>query len=608
MKKVSRIFAGLAAIALFTACSSEEPVDGGNQPGGTNPVGDTAYMKISIGDVNDSNPSGAPKSRTDYDDGVASEHNVKNAQFFFFDANGVFVLKGQMIDPAFTEDNPADENIEYMSSDNILVLEGLTEKGWPEYMLTVLNAPDFEPASTIEETSKKLDDYKQSISGTNYMVMSTSSYFSTTGKGDKNHDNKYPYATHLESTDFYTTPAAATSSANAVKIYVERLAAKIKLSVNEEINGKTTYTDDAGKQHTIYKLTQTVAGDPNDQENTANKATTELYVEVLGWNLSGTANQAYISKQLTSTWSATAPYTGWDKPEYFRSFWAESAVYGQNPVANATGKAVTPENLGLVYTTFGTNSKAAGESDYCNENTNNAASLFAQNNNGDQSVITSQTTHVVLKTRVCDKDGKAIDMVSYHGVLYLKSHYIQYVLDKIEKGDKKNLNFYTKVSDSEYKQVTPAFFKLEADGSGKTGQVKVVVADETQTLYSQEDDGSMSNGTTSATLMASLKQKLADNQPAATDQYCATAYTDGSSVYYIPVEHNTAAGAGKEGYYGVVRNHWYQLNITSFSKVGFGVFSPDEVLIPEGPQDPLYYLGVNINVLSWKIVSQNVPL
>lgn len=607
MKKISRILAGLAAIALFTACSSEEPVDGGNQPG-WKPVGDTAYMKISIGDVNDSNPSGAPKSRADYDDGVASEHNVKNAQFFFFDANGVFVLKGQMIDPAFTEDNPADENIEYMSSDNILVLEGLTEKGWPEYLLTVLNAPDFEPASTIEETSRKLDDYKQSISETNYMVMSTSSYFSATGNGEKNHDNKYPYATHLESTDFYTTPAAATSSANAVKIYVERLAAKIKLSVNEDINGKTTYTDDSGNTHTIYKLTQTVAGDPNDQENTDNKATTDLYVEVLGWNLSGTANQAYISKQLTSTWATTAPYSNWDKPEYFRSFWAESALYGQNPVANATGKEVTPANLGLVYTTFGTDSKAAGESDYCNENTNNADCLFADNNNGQKSVITSQTTHVVLKARVCDKNGKGIDMVSYHGVLYLKNHYIQYVLEKIEKGDKKNLNYYTKVSENEYKQVTPAFFKLEADGSGKTGQVKVVVADDTKTLYSQEEDGSMSDGSTSATLMASLKQKLADNQPAATDQYCATAYTGGDSVYYIPVEHHTAAGAGKEGYYGVVRNHWYTLNITSFSKVGAGVFSPDEVLIPEGPQDPLYYLGVNISVLSWKIVSQNVPL
>lgn len=607
MKKISRILAGLAAIALFTACSSEEPVDGGNQPGGK-PVGDTAYMKISIGDVNDSNPSGAPKSRADYEDGSAEEHNVKNAQFFFFDANGVFVLKGQMVDPSFSDDNPADENIEYMSSDNILVLEGLTEKGWPEYMLTVLNAPDFEPASTIEETSKKLDDYKQSISGTNYMVMSTSSYFSATGKGEKNHDNKYPYATHLESTDFYTTPAAATSSTNAVKIYVERLAAKIKLSVNEDINGKTTYTDDAGNFHTIYKLTQTVAGDPNDQENTDNKATTDLYVEVLGWNLSGTANQAYISKQLTSTWSTTAPYSNWDKPEYFRSFWAESALYGKNPVANATGKEAIPANLGLVYTTFGTDSKAAGESDYCNENTNNADCLFADNNNGQKSVITSQTTHVVLKARVCDKNGKGIDMVSYHGVLYLKSHYIQYVLDKIEKGDKKNLNYYTKVSENEYKQVTPAFFKLAADGSGKTGQVTVVVNDDNVTLYSKNEDGSMSDGSTSTTLMTALKSALTSNQPAATDQYCATAYTGGDSVYYIPVEHNTAAGAGKEGYYGVVRNHWYQLNITSFSKVGSGVFSPDEVLIPEGPQDPLYYLGVNINVLSWKIVSQNVPL
>ena len=35
MKKVSRLFAGFAAIALFTACSSEEPIDGGKQRGNT---------------------------------------------------------------------------------------------------------------------------------------------------------------------------------------------------------------------------------------------------------------------------------------------------------------------------------------------------------------------------------------------------------------------------------------------------------------------------------------------------------------------------------------------------------------------------------------------
>lgn len=610
MKKVSRIFAGLAAVALFSACSSEEPVDGGKQPGGDKPAHDTAYMKISISDVND-NPAARSSDLGDYEDGVLSEHKVHDAQFFLFDDNGIFVYKAQMTNPGFAEDDPVNENIEYVGTDNILVVDGLTEKGWPTHMITVLNAPDFTPESTIAATAEKLANYKQSIDGASgkedYMVMSTSSYFSTAGKGDKNHDNAYPYATKLETTDFYTTPELAQNSANTVKIYVERLAAKVQLFLADEIANKSTYTDSEGKSHDIYKLTQTVAGDPNNEENPSDKATTDLYIEVLGWNLSATANKAYMSKQLSAGWASAAPFQGgWDNPEYFRSFWAKSALYGTT-AANVTGSTAA-DALGLVYTTFGTNSKELGGYDYCNENTNDADHIFDTNNNDEQSVLTAQTTHVVLKTRVCDKDGNDIDLVNYHGVLYLESAYVQYVLDKIQNGNVDNLNFYTKVNDSQYKQVGPDFFDLKLDGSGNTAQVNVIVKDETATLYSKDADGNMSDGSTSAALMASLKAKLAANQPDATSTYQATSYREGN-VYYIPIEHKgVTANKGKEGYYGVVRNHWYRLNITSFSKVGFGVFSPDEVLIPQGPQDPLYYLGVNISVLSWKIVSQNVPL
>ena len=174
MKKVSRLLASFAAIAMLSACSSEEPMDGGKQPVGPNgPVGDTAYMKISIGDVND--VYGAPASKSsdlgNYEDGIENEHAVTSAQFFFFDGTGTFVLKGKMVNPNFKEDDPIDENIEYMGSDNILVLEGLTEKGWPEYMITVLNDPNFAPESTIEATAKKLASYGASGN----MVMSTSS-------------------------------------------------------------------------------------------------------------------------------------------------------------------------------------------------------------------------------------------------------------------------------------------------------------------------------------------------------------------------------------------------------------------------------------------------
>lgn len=45
---------------------------------------------------------------------------------------------------------------------------------------------------------------------------------------------------------------------------------------------------------------------------------------------------------------------------------------------------------------------------------------------------------------------------------------------------------------------------------------------------------------------------------------------DGYTTYWIPIEHLAAVemtgNKADEGYYGVVRNHWYQLNIRSSQK------------------------------------------
>ena len=170
--------------------------------------------------------------------------------------------------------------------------------------------------------------------------------------------------------------------------------------------------------------------------------------------------------------------------------------------------------LGLVYTTFGkdpvASSNAIGAYDYCNELTSSAANIFTKDSENRSRVVSSQTTHVVLKTRICDKNGEAIDMVSYHGVLYLESAYINYVLNKIKNGDSKNLNFYTFTGTDEndkshYKQVDSNFFKLEKDASGKTGHVHIVIKDKTVKLYA--DNGS---AMTEANV-ADLETKLNDN-------------------------------------------------------------------------------------------------
>lgn len=92
-------------------------------------------------------------------------------------------------------------------------------------------------------------------------------------------------------------------------------------------------------------------------------------------------------------------------------------------------------------------------------------------------------------------------------------------------------------------------------------------------------------------------------------------YENGKSVYYIPVQH-LGALEGKttvdECYYGVVRNHWYKLTISKFTKVGHGIWDPEEgrveTLKPDKPENPLYYLGADINILAWKVVNQNVEL
>ena len=51
-------------------------------------------------------------------------------------------------------------------------------------------------------------------------------------------------------------------------------------------------------------------------------------------------------------------------------------------------------------------------------------------------------------------------------------------------------------------------------------------------------------------------------------------------------------GIEDEGYYGVVRNHWYTLSIGKIVRVGHGIFNPGsdnekgEEIIPDEPEDP----------------------
>lgn len=64
---------------------------------------------------------------------------------------------------------------------------------------------------------------------------------------------------------------------------------------------------------------------------------------------------------------------------------------------------------------------------------------------------------------------------------------------------------------------------------------------------------------------------------------------------------------GSSKFEGVIRNHVYDLTLNSISGVGTPVFDPNDVIIPETPdEETLWYLGAEVNVLKWRIVKQTV--
>ena len=158
-----------------------------------------------------------------------------------------------------------------------------------------------------------------------------------------------------------------------------------------------------------------------------------------------------------------------------------------------------------------------------------------------------------------------------------------------------------------YTQLSDDYVKLSNVGDGK---IKVELDEDkigNITLYANQGNGNY----------AAISDKSSINTSLATESGDAIGYNGGLMYYNIPIEHlnnadaTTADGVTTipEAKYGVVRNHYYVVTINKLEKIGKGIFNPEETIVPGKDDDKeAYYVGANINILSWKIVSQNVGL
>lgn len=642
--KMNKFFIGMAAVALlgFTACSSDdEPTIGGN---GTVPEGMDAYLNVALLNAPQ---TPASKSRAawdndnpndhDFEYGNADENAVDNAVFYFFDKNQKYLgLKSTVNKPQFSDGTL--DNVEKVG-DNTIVLEGLSGNEYPNFMMTVLNIPTgFEPTigQTIDQVRKELVSIKE---GDNF-VMSTSSY-----------DNGGVYAVNaLTTNDFNLVPAGKeppTSDKNPasyVSVYVERLAAKVQVGFAEP-NNFVKYIDNCP----VYTVKVNIAGNVNDNNvGRPTESTTDVYVKFNNWDLNATTKTSYISKNISDLLT-TAPWAGWSDAERSRSWWAEAAkVYNV---------AYNKDNYNYVKYSDAKNPWAVGESlntkpyaDYCPENTNTLDVLFSDVE-GTKVLNENAITSVIFAAQLFEDEDctKPLSGLVSNGVFFKEAEFIKYVLNYVNpeyyiltNKDSQTTTTETVENKTTTTVTTKDYAGLEAaqyaigftaqgvEGTGnvlpvckltanEAGEYTITVEDKEYVIYKKKEDvadGAAKFVAVTADDIAAFNTALKSWNGAGIASV-ANAYTAGKMFYSVPIEHNQSGktGVAKEalGKYGVVRNHWYVVNVNTVLNIGQGVFIPgdgseEEKEIIVNPKKPTYWLGATINILSWKVVQNSVDL
>ncbi|MGI6881562.1 Mfa1 family fimbria major subunit [Bacteroides sp. KG123] len=334
-----------------------------------------------------------------------------------------------------------------------------------------------------------------------------------------------------------------------VKIAVEKVVAKVNVKQGDEMAIKTNTVD--GNDN--------VAVDGKTKKVTA---------EITGWWLDNTNSTSYLIKKLETSYASIGSDTWWNDEVNRRSYWATPAVGSFNH---------------YTYNTANTSDK------YCLENTN-------------QDTPTQIVVAATLKV-----DGQAMALVKYLSVVYTASGFEEELTKLLSN------KYYTKTGTGSYTALTKADLVFTYDvavGKSYEAQIKVElkggVSVFTSTTPSDSDSYTQADTATLNTDLDNLKRTV---------QY----WKDGKTYYYLPIVHNgditvtptTPPAAATHGLYGVIRNHLYKLTIKSINGLGTPVPNPDEPttpITPEKPEDDNSYIAAQIEILKYKVVTQDVDL
>lgn len=563
MKKFRVLSSVLVSALMMTvmSCSSSDDLNDGGPD-----ANDKSYLSIRINNVGSVAGS---RAAGDYSDGTANENHIESVRFYFFNSDGTpYILKNDSKSTGknwleknsdLNTENKQNPNVS-MISNPLLVIEGNTGAS-PAVMIAVIN-PNSLDGDKLGDGAKTLDDVKRT---------SIFSKFYTTGNKNFVMSNSVYVANGVEKCASIVTGFVATTADAAklkpVDLYVERVVAKVQPTID------ATYTADDGRKW--------IKIDGKDAIKVGVYGINDIYAVVDGWGVADENGKAELVKQVNTAWNdENLGISVWTSSDYHRCFWTSSVAFAAG--TGAEGNA--PVNHSY-------NDFAARKLTDCAYTLPNAPTSV----NADP--YASTLTKMVLATHLVYKDGadyKPAEICQYRGQEYL------HVEDVKTEVANNFADYYIKKGDTRTKlQSSDIEFTTKADGI-KDYQVvatlRSLAADETlQKKTGTTEAASSYQDVTKETLQNSM-----NGEPAQIRK-------DGKAYYFIPIRH-LGTDPKKLGYYGIVRNHVYSINIQNMIGFGTPVFDPSKVIDPTIPSNDATYLAARINVLSWRVVKYNADL
>ena len=538
MKKY--LFLAVAALG-FAACAEKGLDKNGPEQNGEL---EQSYVAVTLA-ADDMATKAGTDPVGEYEDGTPNERRVISAHVLFFDEAGkAFPVTRDdknyvtVISDEFSKENDTD-NVSDIQ-DAVLVIEN--RKGeHPTKMIAVLNwVPDKNYTITeLQTTLSNLGDE------TNGFIMSNAVF----AQGD------------VEMNAAIITPeniaeSEALALAHPVKIYVERLAAKVTLDAANSGKFEVGYLN-------------------NDNTKPENK----VYAQIQGWELYQDYSQSTYVKDIDPKPSIDLGFN-WNDPSWYRSYWTLSTEAEKGSYASTTFQWNPTPGVDL----------PRGGYFYCGENTEQVVKT------GD--VITyDPRTKVIVKAQLLGADNNPIQLARWHSTDYVGDIALKTAVTNTLK-----YSIYSK-NGAVYTSIQPEDLDIVEANEAPTGTdikafevfFRLTETAATTKTWCQYKDGNYDPASADV-----INTRLANVQP-------ALKYTQGQTYYYTEIKH--LGKPDTAGEFGVVRNHVYQFNIKNVVGYGTPVFDGDtDFETPERPKDIETFVAAEISILSWRVVEQEETL